>query len=193
MIKILLALILLTLPVHAYNLNNKHWAEKTCTIMLPTSLSDKKLVNRVRYIAGQYQASTGVKMRVKVYDGAFASTLDAIYFAEDTNSIVVLYEPGEDLDIGNRVANTSFIASQGSTVVHAAVVRINDVRLQQVSEGDLNYLGNLIGHEVGHAFGLDHPGGGRLKNSIMHLGKFTGGKRFGLARSDKKALRGIYR
>lgn len=199
MIKLLIALLLLTLPAQAYNLSGKQWVEPIATIALPASLSDKKIKNRIRYIAIQFRRNVPFKVRTEVLDGAFASTLDAIYYATDTDSIVILYAPGEDFGLGNRVANASFITSQGGTLVHGGVIRINDIRLKQVA-GDtsngrgLNYLSNVIGHEVGHLYGLDHSTPGTKPVPIMtSSGKFSNRKRLGLAKDDKKGLRKIYR
>lgn len=191
---ILLALILTTQPTLAYNLNGKRWVEPTSTIFLPQSLKQPKILKRMRIVRRQYNTETPFKVRMRINDGAFASTLDAIYFAADTNSIVVLYQEGEDYGLGTRVANLSFIASQGGTKVHAAVIRINDIRYKQVTAGgNLNYLANVISHEIGHAYGLDHTDHRiRPRPVMVSGGKFSKLKRLGLAPDDKRGLREIY-
>ena len=102
------------------------------------------------------------------------------------------------MGLGNRLANASFITSQGGTKVHGGVIRINDIRLQEVAGGALpnyylNYLANITWHEVGHLFGLDHADHRiRPKPIMLSSGKFSKLKRLGLAKDDKRGLRRIY-
>ena len=73
---ILIALILTTQAVHAYNLNGKHWAEKRCTIILTAALDDPKLVKRMKLIAYQIRKNVPFKVRVIVREpGAYIATL----------------------------------------------------------------------------------------------------------------------
>lgn len=194
---ILLTLLLTSQQVQAYTLNGKHWAEDSLTIVLPPSMSDKKIVNRMKYLLWQVRKEVPFKLRLEVLDGAFTSTLDAANYADANKAVVVMYEPGEDYGLGTRVANTGFITSQGGTAVHAAVIRFNDLRYQQVTDGgNINYLTQVTGHEcLGHVLGLDHSKKKDGKPSpIMSIGKFNRfrNKHFGFTRDDKRGLRAIY-
>lgn len=175
-------------------LNGKKWAEPVCTVIIDKNLaSNQTLMRKLKKVRRQFNQAVPFKVKLKINtEPEFPSITHAINYARDQNAVLTLYKQGETWGLGTRVANTAFNASQGSTAVHSAVVRINDIRLQQVSGGDLNYITNLIFHEVGHAFGLDHADPKTEKFSIMRIGKFFGGKRLGLSKGDKKALRSIY-
>jgi len=176
----------------AFNLNGKKWVEKRLTIILPASLDDPKLIKRIKFIAMQIRKNVPFKVSVRIREsGAFISLYDELTFATEEKAVVVLYTPGETFGLGTRVANAGFIASNGGNNVHASLVRINDLRYQTVTDGgDITYLANLIGHEVGHAVGLDHASSTKKPRPIMSIGKFG---KVGLTRDDKKGLRKVYR
>ena len=197
--KLLLLLTLLLTSqqfAQAYTLNGKRWVEPVYTVVLPSTLNDPALVKRVRFIMQQIKNNVPMRVRFKVLDGAFTGIFEALDFARETNSVYVLYQPGEDYGLGTRVANCGFIASRGSTEVHAGLIRINDIRYKEVTAGgDINYLAQVIGHELCHKLGLGHSKKkDRKPDPIMSIGKFKrfNRKHFGLTRDDKRGLREIY-
>lgn len=194
MVKILLALILTIPPAFAFNLNGKRWAEDTALIMLPSSFNTDLMRKRMEVIAGQVRRNVPFKVKLRYHDLRYNSILDVINLATEHNIIIVLHKENDDLGLGNRVANAGFITSNGGTLVHAGVIRINDLRYKEVTAGgNLNYLANITGHEVCHLLGLDHADF-RIKPTPLMIsgGKFSKFKRLGLAADDKKGLRKVY-
>ena len=181
----------------AYTLNGKHWAEPTCTILLPSTL-DRKVIKRFKYIAWQYRKNVPFKVRVQMLDGAWTSALEASYYASANSAIIVRYAPDEDYDQGTRVAHTDFVTSQAGTRVHGTVITVNDIRLREVA-GDisqgigLNYFASVLAHETGHSFGLGHSIPGTKPTPIMTSGgKFSRLKNLGLTPDDRRGLHKIY-
>ena len=199
--KLLIALTLLLTSQQfamAYNLNGKKLASDRITMLLPSDFNNDLMRTRMKIIAKQFTNNTNVKVKLRYHDINFDSLLDAVNFVSTHNLILVLYKPGLTYGLSEtKLANASFTTSNGGTLVHAGLIRINDLRYQERIEHlesqpnyALNYLTNTTWHEVGHLAGLDHI---NERSSIMFgSGKFSKLRNLGFSTDDKRGLRDVY-
>lgn len=203
--KLLISLtLLLTIQqfAQAYNLNGKKWAGDRATILFPEAFNEPLMRKRMRIITKQFQEATGIKFKGRFHDLQFNSLLEVQNFiALNDNLIIILYKPGLTYGLASsKVAKADFTTTNGGTLVTGGLIRINDIRYQEVTAGiesrsnyKLNYLANVTGHEEGHLLGLDHVSLADHPKAIMTLGKFSKLKNLGLAPDDKRGLREIYK
>jgi hypothetical protein len=192
-------ILLTTQAAFAYELNGKKWAEDQALILLPKAFNEPLMRKRMNIIVNQFRRNVPFKIKTRYHDLKVDGLLNVINYATQNNLIIVLYKEGETYGLGNRVANASFVtANINGSNVHAGLIRINDIRLQQVIGGRddgyaLNYIANVTWHEVGHLFGLDHTDKRRGRPLMLSAGKFSKLKNLGLSLDDKKGLREIYK
>jgi len=199
MIRILIALILTTQSVMAFNLNGKKLASDKVTMLLPRAFNHKLMRKRMKIIRNQFTDTTGVKVKIRYHDLRFNSLLDAVNFVSEHDVILVLYKPDTSYGLASsKVAKADFTTTNGGTLVTGGLIRINDIRYQQAIEGlesrpnyALNYLANVNWHETSHLAGLDHIN--KPKSIMFGGGKFSMLRNLGFSRDDKRGLRAIYR
>jgi predicted Zn-dependent protease len=169
-------------------------------MLLPSAFNHQLMRKRMRIIRNQFTDATGVKVKLRYHDIRFDSLVEAVNFISAHDVILVLYKPDVTYGLSStKVANASFTTSNGGTLVHGGLVRINDIRYQQAIEGlesrpsyALNYLANVAGHEgLGHLAGLDHIN--KPKSIMFGGGKFSMLRNLGFSRDDKRGLREVYK
>jgi hypothetical protein len=144
------------------NLFKWKWGREECNLVLCAELSNyaqdvllEKKLNKVLEQINKVKLPFKVDL-VKSTVAGSTPVIEAQEMARNIIGIVVLYEPGSDLGLKTEVAHTDY-SINGYNEIQGAVIRVNDLRLQQVAPGNMIYLTNLIIHEALHAFGLAHP------------------------------------